>query len=235
MLPPCCEICEVDLDPPADGDLVTFAPSSEGSDELVVGGADDAAWFCTAHLSLAREHTASPRELAIARIVTGEPTLRLGRRFGDRPPLRYVACTPVEAGRLHRDLVDGAELLLEAVGVTDITGWTSTSDRTWNRVDGCEPPWCPHTDEAVTEATGEQHHVRIAHVANRWDDDHTANASSSITIRAIEDGALLADVTGSGDGDGGRTVTIDELHFGARTGPLQLGLVRAVLDLVGRA
>lgn len=103
----------------------------------------------------------------------------------DRFGLRWVAwdIAGIDAHELASALRGALPALFEALWLGESPALVTRTTRTWNPMDGAQPPHCPFTDSTFHEgATADGTKVVVQVVLEHWNDDDVSNATVSLSI-----------------------------------------------------
>lgn len=93
-----------------------------------------------------------------------------------------IAIAPTEIDTLLRMLRETMPALVGAADAVD----TTTSERTWNPMDGSRPPYCPYVDVDVTTMAGPLGIARLTWDRAMWNDDDAARRTASLSVEPAE-------------------------------------------------
>ncbi|MEM9039730.1 MAG: hypothetical protein AAGD33_07535 [Actinomycetota bacterium] len=256
MRPPICDVCDADVDPVAEGALITFvaddasrARRRRADREHLVGHTPDTGWFCADHVDAARDLAASStysEALDALRATSGTPdppavpdvgTGRFVRSERSEQSWFEWDLPPTDARAVADRLVDALDDLHSVLGLHSVSELDRRTARHWTPMDRVGPPHCPYDDTTTDEGTafdGEGRRVRVVVEVQvvHWSDDDVNAATVDLSIGGPwpdEPGVRpLVGVSAFGSSGGGRDVT--RLRLRGRRRERVIHLVEGVVE-----
>ena len=235
MRPPICDVCDADVDPVAEGALITFVADDasrawrrRADREHLVGHPPDTGWFCADLVDAARDLAASStysEALDALRATSGTPdpaavpdvgTGRFVRSERSEQSWFEWDLPPTDARAVADRLVDALDDLHSVLGLHSVSELDRRTARNWTPMDRVGPPHCPYDDTTTDESTaldadGRRVRVVVAVQVVHWSDDDINSATVDLSIGGPwpdEPGRPpLVGVSAFGPNGGGRDVT----------------------------
>jgi hypothetical protein len=123
--------------------------------------------------------------------------------------LRWVEwqLDPIDVDTLAASMRDAVPTLFAALSLGTGLALDTRTDRTWNPMDGAEPPYCPFTDTTVnTGRSADGTVATLRMVLEHWNDTDVSSATLSLSI------GDLVSISAYGPTGGGRTITTVRLY-----------------------
>jgi hypothetical protein len=229
--PPICEHCDERFGP-ADGGLVTFAPTPESeawharaaTEPGFVGHPPDQAWFCGAHVDAAR---------SLAGRTLADALRSLRADVAVQSQVEHIACAPTPHDALHALLVALAGDIAACFGCGRLPELVATSQRRWDEIDGCLAPECPFVDEQQLAGDDGRFRIRVTRTEAWWSPAELVNATVGIEVWDSATGRYLGGVDATGDRVTGTSCVFDHLFVAAPiSGPTAraIEIVLAAID-----
>ncbi len=102
--------------------------------------------------------------------------------------------------------VDKLPVFLEVFDLDVVAELEHSTKRTWNPMDGAQPPDCPFTDDVRRDWRDDRVWVDLTSSATHWNEHSVANRSANLLISV--DGAVLLSLSAGNDGEGPVSLTL---------------------------